>query len=405
MESNFKELMLETPRFAYIGEIKVSNFFSLENLHISSLEKRKEIYFLGENGDGKTLILMSLVWGFKKNFIQNIGEKKEVGQILDLIEANKELNVAGKDDSGTKYEFPIDDKGIVDIHSHLKNLLAYGVHRSRSDSEKASKYGFMTLFDAGQYLISPERWLMGLYTKELEKETGKKAPGTPSISLDAAKKILSDLVDKNVEIEVDSSGVRYIERGTQMQFSQLSEGYKSVITWMCDMVARLSENQPEVTKIQDLQGVVLVDEINLHLHPRWEKQIVKKLRGWFPKVQFFFTTHSPVTILGASDDAVFYRVYKEDGLTKISEPYFKESLKDLMANSVLTSPLFGLEDARMNGKAASSPTLDTSDDYLHSRIHQKISKRLEEKKKAGKVYFSEEEIDAMIEQALDEELS
>jgi hypothetical protein len=323
---------------------------------------------------------------------------------LDLVKSNPDLVLSGSDSEAHPFRSH-HKKSAVKQFYYLKNLLAYGVHRSRNDSEKASKYGFMTLFDSDQYLISPERWLMGLYTKELEKETKKIPPGSPSISLEAAKQILSDLVDKNVEIEVNSNGVKYIERGTTLQFSQLSEGYKSVITWICDMVALLSENQPEIEKIEDFHGVVLVDEINLHLHPRWEKQIVKKLRGWFPKVQFFFTTHSPVTILGASDDAVFYRVYKEESVTKISEPYFKENLKDLMANSVLTSPLFGLEDARMNGKELSHPELDTSADYLHSRIHEKISKRLEQKKKEGKVYFSKEEIDDMIEKALDEELA
>jgi len=388
----------------YVHEIKVMNFFSLGEIEMNGLGKRREIYLLGENGDGKSLILMALVLAFNGGFIEAGIPFKEIGEILDLVRANPIASFHGKDVNGRIYNYPRYNRPEDRLIIPFDNLLAYGVHRSRN-REKASKYGFMTLFKEEEYLISPESWLMSLYTKELEKETGKKAPGTSSISLDTAKKILSDLVDKNVEIEVDSNGVRYIERGTPMKFYQLSEGYKSVITWMCDMVARLSENQPETAKIQDFQGVVLVDEINLHLHPRWEKQIVKKLRGWFPQVQFFFTTHSPVSILGASDDAVFYRVYKEDGFTKISEPYFKENLKDLMANSVLTSPLFGLEDARMNGKAPSSPTLDTSDDFLYSRIHQKISERLELKKKEGKIYFSKEEIDTMVEQALDEELA
>lgn len=389
---------------AYIEAFTVLDFFSLADIKINGLATRKEIYLLGENGDGKSLILMALVFGFKGFFIKNNTDFEETGKILDLVKSNPDLVLFGSDNEAHPYKSHHKKSAVKQLY-YLINLLAYGVHRSRNDSEKASKYGFMTLFDSDQYLISPERWLMGLYTKELEKETKKITPGSPSISLESAKQILSDLVDKNVEIEVNSNGVKYIERGTTLNFSQLSEGYKSVITWISDMVARLSENQLKVEKIQDFQGVVLVDEINLHLHPRWEKQIVKKLRGWFPKVQFFFTTHSPVTVLGASDDAVFYRVYKDDGVTKISEPYFKENLKDLMANSILTSPLFGLEDARMNSKELSNPELDTSDDYLHSRIHEKISERLEQKKKEGKVYFSKEEIDDMIEKALDEELA
>lgn len=403
----------------YIADFKAKNFFTIEEVEMSGLGDRKEIYLMGENGDGKTLVLMAMLIGLKGGFLIEGENIKSTGIIASMLSANNMMQITSNDGKGNMFgvetgELPIDANIPIDyyhtvyaspLNTSLVNLYSYGIHRSRSDSEKADQYGFMTLFDTDQYLISPERWLTNLYTKELEKETNKAPADAPAISLNAAKQIISDLVEKNVEIEVNSSGVRYIERGTPMKFSQLSEGYKSVITWICDMVARLSKNQPEVEKIQDYHGVVLVDEINLHLHPRWEKQIVKKLRSWFPKVQFFFTTHSPVTLLGASDDAVFYRVYKEEGKTKISEPYFKKDMINLMANSVLTSPLFGLEDAQMNGKEKSNPDLDTSDNFLYSRIHRKISERLKQKRKEGKIYFSKDKIDEMIEQALNEELA
>ena len=370
---------------------------------MTNLGERREIYFLGENGDGKSLILMALVLAFKGIYIREISDFEETGRIMDLLKRNKKHHFSGEDNQGNKYHLL--DK-INNLNKrYLNDIFAYGVHRSRNDSDKANYSGFMTLFDNNQYLISPEQFLLSLYTENLEKETGKNTTKT-SISLESAKNILKDLVDQNVEIEVTSKGVKYIERGTHLEFWQLSEGYKSVITWLCDLIARLSEFASYNTELKDLKGVVLVDEINLHLHPRWEKKIVKKLRDWLPNVQFFFTTHSPVTILGASDDAVFYRVYKEDGKTKISEPYLKENWKDLMANSVLTSPLFGLEDARMESPSPAVRNLDTSDDYLHSRIYQKISDRLAQQKKEGKkAYFSKTEIDDMIEQALNEELS
>ena len=60
---------------------------------------------------------------------------------------------------------------------------------------------------------------------------------------------------------------------------------------------------------------MLVDEIGVYLHPKWQYTIVRKLRSWFPLVQFIFTTHSPIVIMGASKDAAFYKVYKEGGVT------------------------------------------------------------------------------------------
>ena len=66
----------------------------------------------------------------------------------------------------------------------------------------------------------------------------------------------------------------------------------------------------------------MVDEIDLHLHPKWQRVIIGKLRKIFPNIQFVFTTHSPTIIQGASDDAVIFRVYrnKKDGKTRISDP-------------------------------------------------------------------------------------
>ena len=393
-------------QLGYVHEFGVKNFYSIKDLRMSGLGDRREIYLLGENGDGKSLILMALVLAFKGHFIEQFTERKETGVVFDMIRANLKLVLYGKDNQGAEYKYPVSGRssngnGAVS----LKNVLAYGVHRSRNDSDRSSSLGFMTLFDDNQYLTSPEQWLTKLYTGELERSTIKAAVRLEPISLAVAREILYNLLDKNVEIQVSSEGVKYIERGTLLQFSQLSEGYKSVITWVCDMASRLSLSNRTVEKIQDCQGVVLVDEINLHLHPKWERQIVRKLRGWFPKVQFFFTTHSPVSVLGASDDAVFYRVFKEKGETKISEPYFKSDLKDLMANNIITSPLFGLEDARMNSRDLAQVNLDTSEDFLYSRIHQKITERLAEKKKAGKVYFSPSDLDNMIEKALNEELA
>lgn len=402
----FKISVMEKERARYVHAFKASNFFSIKDIEMSELGGRREIYLLGENGDGKSLILMALVIAFRGHFIEKHTERKETGAVIDMVRSNPDLILSGNDDQGNAYRYPgksLENNGGEE--ESLSAILAYGVHRSRNDSSRSDKWGFMTLFDDNQYLTSPEEWLKMLYTAELEGKVQSSLGRNVNLpTVEEAKKILVDLLDQNVEIEVSAHGVRYLERGVELRFSQLSEGYKSVLTWVCDMISRLAMSGHSVAHLGDHVGVVLVDEINLHLHPKWERQIVRKLRGWFPNIQFFFTTHSPVTILGASDDAVFYRVYKEKGETKLSEPYHKSDWKDLMANNIITSPLFGLADARMESGETARASLDTSKDFLHSRIHQKISERLDAKKKEGRVYFSPAEIDQMIEKALNEEL-
>jgi hypothetical protein len=163
----------------YVHWFRAANFFSLGEIEMTGLGNRREIYLLGENGDGKSLILMSIVLALKGSFVKHYTDYKETGKVLDLLKENRKLSLFGKDSENRTYEQKGEAFEIGEQVIFLENLLAYGVHRSRNDSEKTSKYGFMTLFDADQYLISPERWLMSLYTKELEKEMGKKAPGTP----------------------------------------------------------------------------------------------------------------------------------------------------------------------------------------------------------------------------------
>ena len=87
------------------------------------------------------------------------------------------------------------------------------------------------------------------------------------------------------------------------------------------MLIRLSENQPYIMEIEEYQGVVLIDEVELHLHPKWKYRFIQKLRELFPLIQFIVTTHSATVILGASDEALFYNIYKnKDGDVCISSP-------------------------------------------------------------------------------------
>lgn len=131
--------------------------------------------------------------------------------------------------------------------------------------------------------------------------------------------------------------------------------------------------------------------------------IIGKLRIIFPNVQFIFTTHSPTIIQGASEDAVIYRVYRnsEDGITKISEPYYRKDLNHLMINTLLTSPLFGMENSRLD---SDNNFADTSDTYLIYRINEKLDEELDRQKAAGKEFISDSQIDELIKKAIDEEL-
>jgi uncharacterized protein (TIGR02646 family) len=373
-KTSFKKINVTN---GFLKKIQIENYFSLEDILLENLYPTKEIYFLGENGDGKTLILQAILIAVKRHYIEKIADKSNVGQILQYIDENKKLKL---DFLIAELENNKNEKNV-----YLENIYAYGTNRNQSSSkedEAFDKEGFLTLFYNDTYkLLNPISWL-----KDVKLEEGRSP-----LTIDIAKNLLEDLLDGNVKIELDGSEVkftdiRFTERETQgLKFEQLSDGYKSIMTWVVDLVARLAKKQPAITRLQDYKGIVLVDEIGLHLHPKWEAKLVARLRYWFENIQFFFTTHSPVLVLNASKDAVFYRLYKEDGVSKISEKFHCQDFSDLRLNSLATSHLFGLDSSEMRSNEGNG--IDTAADYRMNRIRKLVDEEILQLKESGKVYI------------------
>lgn len=84
----------------------------------------------------------------------------------------------------------------------------------------------------------------------------------------------------------------------------LSDGYQSMLAWVTDLLGHAFLEHGATAKPEDLRGLVLLDELDLHLHPRWQRQLVPILRHVFPNVQFIATTHSPLVVAGLSKDEI-----------------------------------------------------------------------------------------------------
>lgn len=78
----------------------------------------------------------------------------------------------------------------------------------------------------------------------------------------------------------------------------LSHGYQSVIAWIADLIGHMMLELGPNISARDMRGVVLIDEIDLYLHPSWQAGLIPALRETFPEVQFIATTHSPVVLAG-----------------------------------------------------------------------------------------------------------
>jgi hypothetical protein len=82
----------------------------------------------------------------------------------------------------------------------------------------------------------------------------------------------------------------------------LSHGYQSTIAWIADLVGYILLEAGTELAPQDMEGLVLIDELDLYLHPRWQRNLIRALKATFPRIQFVATTHSPLALVGLRPD-------------------------------------------------------------------------------------------------------
>ncbi len=296
----------------YLDSIKIRNYFSIDavGIELNNLKEKKEIYFAGENGVGKTILLQAITIAIKGT--------QQIDAVIDVLKQNKK-------------EAKFQSFGVENI-----DFYAYGINRlfirSLEEIDFRNEEVYISLFDNSRSLTNPVYWLQML---ELDKRHQK-----DSIKPEEVTMLLSELLDKEIDIKIENKGVSFIERNADLQFTQLSDGYKSAIAWIVDLLARLSFNQPKIRQLEDYKAVVCVDEIGIYLHRKLKFDLVKKLRSKFTNIQWIFTTHSPIVMLGASEDAVAFKLYKKDVATRVSEPI---DLKNLSVNSLISSNLLNLD--------------------------------------------------------------
>jgi len=218
--------------------------------------------------------------------------------------------------------------------AELKPFASYGASRLKVLEKAKPQNPLLNLnTDKAQLINIFESWLRDISVNEPEKFTEIKK------TLLQLLPHISDIVKKD-ESKIISDFV-FIEKGNRVDFEHLSAGHKSIVLMVGDMLMRLSEAQPEIQKPSDLAGIVLIDELEAHLHPKWQKEFPKILCEIFPKVQFIVTTHSAVCLLGMPENTVFFKVkHSETEGTQLER--LQLDIKNLLPNQILTSPIFEL---------------------------------------------------------------
>ncbi len=149
----------------------------------------------------------------------------------------------------------------------------------------------------------------------------------------------------------DDRGDYLFDRGDlPVPFQSLSDGYRAFVGWVADLLHHLCYGCPSGKKLVENRGVVLVDEIDLHLHPKWQMQVIKAVAKALPEMQFVFTSHSP--LVASSLEWMNINLLKVNANTNETVTRrLRESIHGLDADQVLISRFFGLSTTRAASKA------------------------------------------------------
>ena len=125
-------------------------------------------------------------------------------------------------------------------------------------------------------------------------------------------------------------------------FQSLSDGYRAFVGWVADLLYHVCFGCPPGRKLIESQGIVLVDEIDLHLHPKWQMQVVKTVAKALPKMQFVFTSHSPL-VAGSLEWMNIITLKVGTKTNRTVAKWLKQSIHGLDADQILLTDFFGLK--------------------------------------------------------------
>lgn len=226
----------------------------------------------------------------------------------------------------------------------------YGAARrmaERSLPEGEPDTGTETLFSYHADLRNAEDWLLRAdYAASKESPQQKRQQER----LEQVKQLLLAILPEIDGIHfLTGSGVYPIPRVEfhtpygWVPLRHLGYGYQTVIAWMIDFASRMIERYPDSPDPLAEPAVVLVDEIDLHLHPLWQRQLIGYLSRRFPNTQFIATAHSPLVVQAATGANL--AVLRRDGDHVVIDNDVAK-IRNWRIDQVLTSDLFGLPSAR-----------------------------------------------------------
>lgn len=349
----------------FLKRLKLKNFrgFTSNELCFATgedgTESRKTTILLGGNGIGKSSILkaIALVTSGRDALAQLVEEPEswiQKGKRYCLVEATLQNQDGDEREISVRIE---KGDGVSDVLDRTRDslklledaldytnrsyfVLAYGASRrlSRATNRGGRKSMYRhpraqrlaTLFDSDASLVSVESWAMDV---DYQRKRG---------AMSLIKAVLSDFLKEVNFKRIDKAKGQLLFDTPlgEVPMSQLSDGYQNIAAWVGDLLYRITETFEDYDNPLSTRGLLLIDEIDLHLHPSWQRELLQFLQERLPNFQIVATTHSPVTAQQAQSGELFSLHRKGK---KVSIEPFVGDPRALLLHQLITSDLFGVE--------------------------------------------------------------
>lgn len=217
-----------------------------------------------------------------------------------------------------------------------------GIIRNISDTSKFSA----NLFDENATLLNAEEWLIQSdYVDKLRESNGKgKASNGKEKVIRILKTLMQDSIsDIKIELLDNVPKVLFKSHYGWVGLHQLSLGYKTLIAWMVDFASKLMAFYPDSENPLEEPAILLIDEIDLHLHVSFQRKLVKFLTNTFKNTQFIVTAHSPLVVQASEDANVILLERKGD--TVIARQNIRD-VKNWRIDQIYASELFEHQNVR-----------------------------------------------------------
>lgn len=314
-----------------VKSLRIKGFKGIEELDIdfplTSNTAGHSLAIVGQNASGKSTILQALGLAL-------IGPVEASKVIKDarfflargVLEASIAVSFWG-DDRENQLKIRSTSPRFSGFAQRPTRVYGYGPYRllakrALKANKRGSTYRLASLFNDGEHLNGYHGWLTAL---------------NDSQRLDMAEILQLLLASPGTKVQVDSKTLEITTNGRTHPLYALSSGMQSIISMCTDLTEALYSSNDSA-----LHGscVILVDELDAHLHPTWRMGIVKRLNEAFPNAHLIFSTHDPLTLRGLSAEQVRVLLRDENGTTIVKQA---DGYSDaLNIDQVLTSDIFGL---------------------------------------------------------------